>query len=59
MCIKTASFIKHMIHEFYIKRSMQMCILKLNLIIDENPHLKKALDRTVNHLSLRKYSDII
>ena len=58
MCITTVSFIRYMTHEFCIKQPMQRIELKLNMVIDENPHLINALDRSVNHPSIRKYSSI-
>ena len=45
MCIITVSSIRYMIFEFYIKQPVQICELKLNMMIDENPHLINALDR--------------
>ena len=33
---------------------MQMVELKLNMIKDKNPHLINAVDRSVNHPSIRK-----
>ena len=50
MCFTTVISVGYMTQEFYCKRPMQMNELKLNLIIDENPHLVKALDRSVNVL---------
>ena len=43
-----------MIYEFYIEEPMQMCELNLNTIIDENPSLKKILQRCVNHPLISK-----
>ena len=37
---------------------MQMVELNLNMIIDNNPHLINALDRTDNHPLIRKCSNI-
>ena len=41
------SSIRYMIYEFYIKGPMQVIELKLKMRIDENPHLKIELDRSL------------
>ena len=58
MNIMTISNKKYITHEFYIKQPMQMVELKMNIIIDFNPHLLNRFDRSVKHLSNRKYSNI-
>ena len=45
--------------EFYKKKPMSMIERRLNIIIAKNPSLIKSLDRTTNHLLIRKYSRII
>ena len=37
---------------------MEMIELKLNMIISKNPHLINSLNRSINHLLFRKYSNI-
>ena len=44
--------------EFQIKQPLQMVELKLHIIIDGNPHLINALDRSVNHSLFQKFSDV-
>ena len=45
-------------YEYYIKQPMQMVELNLNMIINNDPHLINALDRSINHPLLRKYSNV-
>ena len=47
-----------MTFKFNIKRPLQKCELKLNKIIDEYPHLIKALDRSVKLLIITSFSFI-
>ena len=47
-----------MTYECYIKQPMQIVELKLDMIIDNNPHLINALDRKVNHPSITKNRNI-
>ena len=42
-------------YEFYISHPVQKAELKLNLIFDYNLQLINALDRSVNHLLIRKF----
>ena len=51
----TINHIRHMTHEFYFKRPMQMIQLRFKKTIDEIPHLMNALDRSVNHYLNREY----
>ena len=43
-------------YEYYIQKHMRMVELNLNLIIYRNPLLLNSLDRSINHLFIRKYS---
>ena len=54
MCITNNK--RYMTYQYYLKQTMQKCDLKLNLIIDENLHLIKALDRVINLPLLRNYA---
>ena len=36
---------------------MQMIEMKLNMIIDNNPHVIIAHERSINHPSMKKHSD--
>ena len=56
MRITTISNKRYMTHDFYNKQPMQIFELKLSMIIDENPHLINALERSVIHPVIRKYS---
>ena len=47
-----------MAYEYYNKQPMEMVALNLNMIIDNNPHLINALDRSVNHPLMGKYNNI-
>ena len=47
-----------MMYSFYIEQPMQMIQLNLNMIIDNDPHLISALDRSFNHPLIRKYGNI-
>ena len=47
-----------MTFDFYIKQPMLMIELNLNKMIDIDPHLISALDRSVNHPLIGKYSII-
>ena len=58
MSFTAGSSVRHMIYELHTKRSMQKCELNLNMIIDENPKLIITLDRSDNHIVIRKYSHI-
>ena len=58
MCITSVSKKRHMTFELYSKEPMQMVEMKLNMIIDENPHLIKTLETNVNHAFFRNYSDV-
>ena len=49
---------KYMAYEYYNKQPMEMVALNLNMIIDNNPHLINALDRSVNHPLMGKYNNI-
>ena len=40
------------------KHPMQLVELNLKMIIDNNPHLITALDKSVNHPIIKKYSYI-
>ena len=44
-----------MTHEIAIEQPMEMVELKLNMIIDINPHLIIALDRSVSHPFISNY----
>ena len=43
-CIKSATSIRYLTWEFYIKRPKQMVELKKIMILDEHPHLISVLD---------------
>ena len=45
-----------MTYEHYIKQPMQMVVLRLGLIIAQNPHLMNSLDRNVSQPLSREYS---
>ena len=45
-------------YECIIKQPMQMVSLNLNMIISENPRLINALDRSIDHPSIRNYINI-
>ena len=47
-----------MTYESYVKRTMQIVGMKLNSLFDEYPHLINFLYRSLNHLLIRKYSNI-
>ena len=49
MSITTISNERYMTYECYIKQSMQMVELNLNMIVYKNLHLINALYRSVNH----------
>ena len=59
MRIATFSNKRYITHDFYNKQPMQIFELKLSMIIDENPHHINALERSVIHSIIRKYSYII
>ena len=58
MNITTISKKRYMNYEHYIKQLMQMVELNLSMMISKNPRLIKALDRSINHPLIRKYSNI-
>ena len=43
-----------MSYEFQIKRPMQTVELKINMMFDENLHLTKTMQRSVNHPLIEK-----
>ena len=43
-----------MTYENYNKQPRQMVELKLNMLIDNDPHLINALDRSFNHPLIQK-----
>ena len=45
-------------YDFFNRRAMQLIELKLNMIIDNDPHLLKTLDRHVILSLNRKHSNI-
>ena len=45
-------------YDCIIKQPMQMVELNLNMIISENPRLRNALDRSIDHPSIRNYINI-
>ena len=52
----TISNKRYMTYECYIKQPMQMVELNLNMIIFKSPHLIKALEGSISHHLIRKYS---
>ena len=58
MIIKNISCMCNMSCKYYINQPMSMLERRINMIIAKNPQLINALDRTKNHLLIRKYSDI-
>ena len=56
MNITTISKKRYMTYEFRHKQPMQMVEMKLNVILDENPHLINSLNRSVNHPLVREDS---
>ena len=42
-------------HDFHLKLPMHMVELKMNMIIDGNPHLIDTLNKSGNHSLYRKY----
>ena len=59
MCLTTVSSIRYMTYKLYDQRQLLMVELRLNMIIEGNPYLINALDRTVNHHLIRGYSYMI
>ena len=57
--ITTISKKRYTTYEFYSKQPVQMVELKMNMIIDNNRHHRKALDRSVKHPLNTKYSHIL
>ena len=49
---------RYMKYEYYLKQPKSTLELKVNKIIEENPHQIKALARSNNHLLVRKHSNI-
>ena len=58
MIIKTISCMCNMSYKYYINQPMSMLERRINMIIDKNPQLINALDRTKNHPLISKYSSI-
>ena len=58
MNIITVNDKMYMTYGYYIKHPMPAVELKLNMIISENPHLIKSLNRSHIHPLIRKYSYI-
>ena len=58
MNFQTFSNKKYMTFECYIEQPMQMVEMNLNMIIAENPNLRNALDRSINHPLIRKNSNL-
>ena len=59
MCLTTVSSIRYMTYKLYDQRQMLMVELRLNMIIEGNPYLINALDRSANHHLIRGYSYMI
>ena len=57
MSITTLSETRYMRYEYYIEQPMQMVELNLRMIISKNLLLTNALDRSINHPLIRKYSN--
>ena len=45
----------YMTYECYIKLPIQMFELNWTILIHKNPHLIKCVDRSINHLLIRRY----
>ena len=48
----------YMSYNYYIQNPMSMVELRLHMVIAENPHLIKSLNRSHIHPLIRKYSYI-
>ena len=58
MSITTINDKMFMTYKYYITCPMPAVELKLNMILSENPHLIKSLNRSHIHPSIQKYSYI-
>ena len=58
MIIKTIGDKCNMTHKHYITQPIQMIERRVNFVIDRRSQLINALDRTKNHLLIRKFSHI-
>ena len=56
--IITISNNRRMTYELYNEQPTQMIELKINMIIDNIPHLMNALERSANYLLIRKCSNL-
>jgi len=56
MHIITNNLEKDMTYFFYINNPMPMVERKINMNIAKNPHLINALDRSIDHPMIRKFS---
>ena len=58
MIINTISCLCNMTYKKYLNSPMSMFERRINFIINKNPELINALDRSKNHPLIRKYSHI-
>ena len=57
--ISTNNAKRNMTYKQYINQPMVMIELELNMNISENARLIISLDKSINHLSIRKNSNIL
>ena len=57
MTITTISKKRYITYDSYIKQPRQWVETNWNMLISKNPHLVNALERSINHPLIRKYSN--